>query len=98
MTNPNCTAEVSMPTAVAGRPQASWRSGITALTANHSDVPANCDSTMTGRIRRGTAMLIDAAYKNPSEYMIPFSVLDLSPITEGSAAAAQVREKLAPRT
>jgi hypothetical protein len=44
-------------TAVAGRCQAACRSGITALTANHSEVPANCDSTITGRMRRGTGEL-----------------------------------------
>ena len=52
---PNCTAEVSEPTAAAGSCQSRCRSGITALTANHSDVPASCDSTMVGRMRFGTA-------------------------------------------
>ena len=62
-TKPSCTTEVSRPTAEAGSRQARCRSGITALTANHSDVPANCESTITGRMRRGTAMLIDPAYR-----------------------------------
>jgi luciferase family oxidoreductase group 1 len=39
-------------------------------------------------------MLIDAAYKNPVTTMIPFSVLDLSPITEGSTAAQSFRNTL----
>jgi luciferase family oxidoreductase group 1 len=39
-------------------------------------------------------MLIDAAYKNPVITMIPFSVLDLSPITEGSTAAQSFRNTL----
>jgi luciferase family oxidoreductase group 1 len=39
-------------------------------------------------------MLIDAAYKNRVITMIPFSVLDLSPITEGSTAAQSFRNTL----
>jgi luciferase family oxidoreductase group 1 len=39
-------------------------------------------------------MLIDAAYKNPVTTMIPFSVLDLSPITEGGTAAQSFRNTL----
>ena len=45
---PNCSAEVSVPTAVAGQPKLRCRSGMTALTANHSEVPANWASTSTG--------------------------------------------------
>ncbi|OPF65135.1 hypothetical protein BC358_00795 [Hydrogenophaga sp. H7] len=46
---PACSADVRVPTAVAGQPKARCRSGMTALTANQSEVPANCASTSTGR-------------------------------------------------
>jgi hypothetical protein len=58
---PNCSAEVSGPTALAGQPSSRCRSGMTALTANHSEVPANWASTSTGRMWRGTAACVMAA-------------------------------------
>ena len=51
---PNCKAEVSAPTAVTGQPKLRCKSGITALIANHKEVPANCASTKMGRTWRGT--------------------------------------------
>jgi hypothetical protein len=57
-TKPSCTADVNVPSAAAGSPQCCCRSGITALTANHSEVPANCDNTITGRMWRGTGVVI----------------------------------------
>ncbi|EWS63234.1 hypothetical protein Y695_03535 [Hydrogenophaga sp. T4] len=50
---PNCSDDVSGPTALAGQPSSRCRSGITAFTANHSEVPANCASTSIGRMWRG---------------------------------------------
>jgi len=57
---------------------AAWvcRSPITALIANHGDVPANCDSAIAGRMRRGTASLtrgpahwvLEEAHRRISEY------------------------------
>jgi hypothetical protein len=35
---PHCKAEVRLPTAVAGQPNANCKSGMTALTANHREV------------------------------------------------------------
>ncbi|WP_287121886.1 hypothetical protein [Mesorhizobium sp.] len=52
---PSCTAIVMSPTADAGRPALRCRSGITALPANHSEVAANCEMTIVGRMRAGTA-------------------------------------------
>lgn len=104
-TKPSCTALVRVPTAPGGSCHARSTSGITALTANHSEVPANWESTITGRTRRGTAMLIGPAYPERAgrcrqrrrprlQHMIPFSVLDLAPITEGSDASQSFRNTL----
>ena len=51
--NPSCTADVSVATAAGAQPKLRCRSGITALTANHGDVPASCASTITGSTRPG---------------------------------------------
>ena len=56
--NPSCSAEVSVPTAVAGQPNSRCKSGMTAFTANHNEVPANCASTSTGKMRRGGAVVM----------------------------------------
>ncbi len=52
---PSWRDEVSPPTVVWPHPSSRWRSGITALTANHNEVPANCAKTRTGRMCRGTS-------------------------------------------
>jgi hypothetical protein len=52
---PSCTAIVMSPTADSGRPALTCKSGITALPANHNDVAANCEMTIVGRMRAGTA-------------------------------------------
>jgi hypothetical protein len=52
---PNCSAEVSAPTAEVAQPSSRCKSGMTAFTANHNEVPANCAATNTGRMWRGTA-------------------------------------------
>jgi len=47
-----------MPTvesASVGRPQCRCKSASTALPANHTDAPANCEATIAGRMRRGRA-------------------------------------------
>jgi hypothetical protein len=54
---PHCKAEVRLPTAVAGQPKACCKSGMTALTANHNEVPANWARTKTGKTWRGTAFM-----------------------------------------
>lgn len=54
---PNCKAEVRRPTADAGHPICCCRSGMTALTANHKEVPANCAKTRVGRIRFGAVSM-----------------------------------------
>jgi hypothetical protein len=50
---PSCTALVIQPTDSAARSRDVCRSEITAFPANQSDVPANCETTIAGRIRRG---------------------------------------------
>jgi hypothetical protein len=50
---PSCKAEVRRPTADAGHPICCCRSGMTALTANHKEVPENCAKTRMGRMRFG---------------------------------------------
>ncbi len=50
---PSCTADVTCPSAEAASPHSAGRSRSTALPANHSEVPANCDTMMTGRTRAG---------------------------------------------
>jgi hypothetical protein len=50
---PNCKALVSLPTSDAGQPIWICKSGMTALTANHKEVPANCAKTMMGKTYRG---------------------------------------------
>jgi hypothetical protein len=57
-TKPTCTAEVSVPTDDGASAQASCRSGMTALAANHSEVPANCENTITGSTRAGTLVVM----------------------------------------
>ena len=52
---PICTEAVSQPTAAAGA-TSRCRSAITALIANQTEVPANCEIAMTGRMRFGTAL------------------------------------------
>ena len=51
--NPSCKAEVRRPTADEGHPICCCRSGMTALIANHNEVPANCAKTRMGRMRFG---------------------------------------------
>src|SRR5688572_17596382 len=53
--NPACTAAVAWPTAAGASPHSRSRSPSTALPANQSEVPANWETTMTGRMRRGRA-------------------------------------------
>ena len=58
---PSWTAVVISPIASMARPARRCRSGIMALPANQSDVPASCAATIAGRIRRGTGFMIVGA-------------------------------------
>lgn len=49
---PNCTEEVIKLIAEAGIPNSRTKSGITAFAANQSEVQANCEKTISGRIKR----------------------------------------------
>lgn len=51
--NPDWTAEVSKLRALEDSSKTEISSGITALPANHNEVPQNCANTITGNIREG---------------------------------------------
>ena len=51
--NPSCIDEVIQPSPSGPMCMVSCKPGNTALPANHKLVPANCDTTMTGRILFG---------------------------------------------
>ena len=53
MIKPNITAEVTEAMAPVGSCQSFCRVPMMALPANHSEVPANCEKMMMGRIRLG---------------------------------------------